>query len=713
MKMKNTKAKRLLALGLASAMALSSFYMTGETTHAASKAVKKVILKIGKKKVTKKTYKLKVKKTAKLKVTVKPASAKKSVTFKSNKKSVATVTKKGKIKAKKAGTAKIIVTVTGKNKKKKKTWVKIKVQKASSSTSTTTTTTTATATPAPATEATATPLATPGPTTVPQKTYVANVNPINQCLYTSGKAFYGGDPSVMVDGDTVYLYVGHDTAPQDGYKIIDWSVYASKDLKTWNYHGPVFNLKNVSWASDKSAAWAAQTVRHNNKYYLYYCTWDITNSGKQSIGVAVADNPTGPFEDIGAPLVGADVTLPQSSDWNDIDPTVWIEKDKNGVEHRYLAWGNNKLYICELNDDMISVMDQNGDGKITGTNDDGTAVNSVVDGDIISLNMPKNLTEAPWLYRRQDAEGNYYGPYYLFYAYGWREQMAYAVADTDDLMYANFEFKGILTEPTATSNTNHMAVFDFKGKTYWVYHNGARKGGSGFRRCANITELKFDEDGTIPYLPETAAGINGITSEILGESGYVNHANFSNSSGDSAYPYTDIALGTKTAVSGKAEDGDSQWVVVPGKADPSAEGLISFQSENKPGLYIHAKDTNSLVLAQDYKYTEGVPISDEAKAMTFKIKSALNGKSYDYSFESYVYEGYYMTLGSDGKLCLTDGSDKDAATFSVESFTQDEKIVDSLADAVAYNGGSIVDSDTISHDVNFASFYKELQNSFR
>ena len=28
-------------------------------------------------------------------------------------------------------------------------------------------------------------------------------------------------------------------------------------------------------------------------------------------------------------------------------------------------------------------------------------------------------------------------------------------------------------EANATSNTNHSGLFDFKGKTYMIYHNGA------------------------------------------------------------------------------------------------------------------------------------------------------------------------------------------------------------------------------------------------
>ncbi len=56
------------------------------------------------------------------------ASAKKSVAYKSSKKSVATVSKKGAVTAKGIGSAKITVTVTGKNKKKKSTYVKINVK---------------------------------------------------------------------------------------------------------------------------------------------------------------------------------------------------------------------------------------------------------------------------------------------------------------------------------------------------------------------------------------------------------------------------------------------------------------------------------------------------------------------------------------------------------------------------------------------------------
>ena len=124
---KTSILKRMLISVLAIAMVLTAIPMTTVTAQAAPTAVKKVVIKQGKKNVTKKTIKLAVGKSSKIKVVVTPSKAKKSIKYATSNKKVATVSKSGKIKAKAAGTAKIKVTVTGKNKKKKTTWVKVKV----------------------------------------------------------------------------------------------------------------------------------------------------------------------------------------------------------------------------------------------------------------------------------------------------------------------------------------------------------------------------------------------------------------------------------------------------------------------------------------------------------------------------------------------------------------------------------------------------------
>ena len=482
-------------------------------------------------------------------------------------------------------------------------------------------------------------------------------NPIG-CVDNNGNRIYGGDPSVLVDGDTVYLYVGHDNSTDSEvkraiYNMDSWICYSTKDMKNWKYEGPIMKADkgSVTWASTDTSAWAAQVAKHKNpntgkdRYYLYYCTWDATSQGKQSIGVAVADKPTGPFKDIGKPLVKGTLTTPQSSNWDDIDPTVWVDTDSKGVEHRYLAWGNSRLYICELNEDMISVKDINGDGKIT-------CGESSKKADILyrsgSLTM---YTEAPWIYRRQDAKGNYYGNYYLFYASQWREKMAYVT--TSDLMNGKWSDRQVIMSPTATSNTNHMAVFDFKGKTYFVYHNGSLPKGNGYRRSPCIRELTFKEDGSVVPMEETAAGLNGTTTEFYTSSGaMLGHEYFQNSSLDGKYPYKDIKIG---AAYGKSAL-DRKWVVTDGKADKTKASYVSIQSENKPGLYITTNSQSGVTLAQDTKGT-----ADVAKRQTFKTVEGLGDKK-GVSLESVRYPGYYLTIVN-GALSLTKGGDTEAATF--------------------------------------------------
>lgn len=229
--------------------------------------------------------------------------------------------------------------------------------------------------------------------------------------------------------------------------------------------------------------------------------------------------------------------------------------------------------------------------------------------------------------------------------------MAYAV--TDDPLYGSWEFGKILMLPTATSNTNHMAVFDFKGKTYFVYHNGSLPGGNGYRRSPCITELHFDDDGSIMPLEETTAGINGTIYKIaLKDGAEVSHEFFINSSGDNEYPYSEIKTGTDLGM-----DKDNEWVIAAGKSDMENETYVSIQSENKPGLYLTVNETGNITLAQDTDASE-----ETANRQTFHSVKGLDGDGV--SFESVAQPGMYISV-RDSLLCLSDGSDKENATFYI------------------------------------------------
>ncbi|MCR5690599.1 MAG: family 43 glycosylhydrolase [Eubacterium sp.] len=481
-------------------------------------------------------------------------------------------------------------------------------------------------------------------------------NPIGS-YDTDGNMIYGGDPSILVDGDTVYLYVGHDTSTGNDYYMPDWMCYSTKDLKNWKYEGIFMSGDKdaISWARSGHDAWASQVMKYNNKYYFYYCTWDTTASGKQSIGVAVSDSPTGGFKDIGNSLVKGNFTNPQASDYDDIDPTVWVDEDEDGVEHRYLGWGNSYFFICELNEDMTSVKDLNGDGKITfGREQDGASRKTA---DIIQKDVRgKMYTEAPYFYRRQDEEGNYTGAYYLFYATNWREALGYTTFE-NNMIDDSWGNTNQIMDPTVTSNTNHPAVFDFKGKTYMVYHNGSLPGGSGYRRSPCITEINFNADGSIKFMEDTATGLFGTTSLLYTYDGsFFSHKELklSNIYNNDLYPILDLEVGTYST----KDDLNARWAIMPGKADKTKDSYVSLQSENKPGLYVTVDDDESVKLAQDYDFTAK---EATAKKQTFKTVEGL-ADSKGVSFESLSKPGKYLTVFN-GKTYLTSGNMKEAATF--------------------------------------------------
>ena len=104
---------------------ISSLYIDRISVSAAGSSKTKVRLRIDNRNVSGKTVSIKKGKKKKIRVFF-PKKKKVRITFRSNKSSIAAVSKAGKITAKGIGTAKITVTVKSKN-RKCKGWVKVKV----------------------------------------------------------------------------------------------------------------------------------------------------------------------------------------------------------------------------------------------------------------------------------------------------------------------------------------------------------------------------------------------------------------------------------------------------------------------------------------------------------------------------------------------------------------------------------------------------------
>lgn len=465
-----------------------------------------------------------------------------------------------------------------------------------------------------------------------------------------GNRVYAGDPAAIVVDDTVYLFCGHDTSTTNYYYMSEWLCYSSKDMVNWKYEGVPMKASDFSWGK-ASDAWAGEVEYYKGKYYFFMC------KNATGISVGVSDSITGPYTDH---LNGERLVYPWWTSgkvgWDDIDPTVWIENDENGIEHRYIAWGNSNLYIAELNEEMNSLMDISGDGVVDG-------------GDITELfieNMPEgtSFTEAPWLYKRGDL-------YYVFFANNWHEELSYAVSES---VTGPYTYGGKIMEAGASSNTNHPSVIDFNGKTYIFYHTGAMENGSGYRRSVCVDELVFNEDGSIDLFYESSVGIDGTKvyiSPVSNPSQKLYHGYFSNTTDSAAYPAGSLVFCDNFTQNKE----DFEWEIVPGRGD---ENYVSIQSVNKMGYFI-TNYASHVKLLHDNDALE-----ETAQSMTFIEREGLCGEGV--SYESMSEKGMYLTVEGN-RVVLTRGDNKEAASFIVtEVDNPDELAVSADADGIHLKG---------------------------
>ncbi|MFS8199640.1 family 43 glycosylhydrolase [Streptomyces sp. CWNU-52B] len=103
----------------------------------------------------------------------------------------------------------------------------------------------------------------------------------------------------------------------------------SSDLVNWTYVGDVFSPANhPEWRDFGSTYYWAPDIRYiNGKYYLYY---SVAGNDDNTIALATADHPAGPWKDIGRPV------LPYGKQVNQIDPSVFVDTDGE----KYLYYGS-------------------------------------------------------------------------------------------------------------------------------------------------------------------------------------------------------------------------------------------------------------------------------------------------------------------------------------------------------------------------------------
>jgi len=285
------------------------------------------------------------------------------------------------------------------------------------------------------------------------------INPL-AAQFTGNPLLTGADPEIHYFNGKYYIY----PTTVDGKKF---HTYSSTDLSNWKDEGVIFDIgPQCSWGEYNG--WAPSVVFRNNKYYFYYVA-------EVKIGVAVGNSPTGPFTDLGYPLIGSD---PYTNDI--IDPMVFIDDDGQSYIY-YGGSGGTHMVIRKLNPDMISLAS----GPIEST--------------------PKNYTEGPYVVKRK-------GIYYLMYSNGaWYNSTYNVQYSTSNSPTGPWTYQGtILSSDYKNTGPGHHGVLKMPNcdDYYIIYHR--YQNGTGDRKIC-IDHMYFTPSDQIAHVNMTDYGVLALT----------------------------------------------------------------------------------------------------------------------------------------------------------------------------------------------------------
>ena len=298
---------------------------------------------------------------------------------------------------------------------------------------------------------------------------------------TSGNPVFPGwyaDPEGTMFKKQFWIYPTF-SAPYNDQVFFD--AFSSTDLVNWNKHSRILDTANVKWA--KRAVWAPAIVEKENKYYLFFGANDIQNNNQYGgIGVAVADNPAGPFKDyLGKPLIDKFYNGAQPID-------QFVFKDRDG--QYYIFYGGwRHCNIAKLKNDFTGFI-------------------PYPDETVFKEITPQGYVEGPFMFVRNNkyyfmwSEGGWTGPNY---------SVAYAVADSP---FGPFERVGKILQQDSTIATgagHHSVIQAEKNKWFIIYHRRPLGETNGNHRVTCIDEMLFDEKGLIKPVKMTNEGVKKIT----------------------------------------------------------------------------------------------------------------------------------------------------------------------------------------------------------
>ena len=301
---------------------------------------------------------------------------------------------------------------------------------------------------------------------------------------------------VFSDG-RLYVFGSYDAMP-DAYCSDRYRVFSTADMRAWTDHGVSFRGQDVPWYNDPDAPkypgldfskpsaflrrmmedqnpedveahapvsfdipflYAPDAIERDGKYYLYFCMTD------QSEGVAVADQPYGPFRD--------PVQLPCGG----IDPAIFIDDDGQA----YFYWGQIWSKGVKLNGDLRSF-------------DPKDIVDNLV-------------TEEEHFFHEGSSMRRIGDTYYYVFAdmeRGKPTSLGYATSKSP---LGPFTYRGIIVDNDGcdpASWNNHGSIECLNGQWYVFYHRCSRN--TQFYRRLCVEPITINPDGSIDEVKMTSQG---------------------------------------------------------------------------------------------------------------------------------------------------------------------------------------------------------------
>jgi beta-xylosidase len=290
------------------------------------------------------------------------------------------------------------------------------------------------------------------------------------------------DPEGVIFGKKYWLFPTYSAKFE---KQVFLDAFSSEDMVNWKRHPRIIDTSKIKWA--RMAMWAPAIVEKDKRYFLFFSANDIQSrqrNGKVDdttggIGVAVADDPGGPYKDyLGRPLINKFYNTAQP-----IDQYVFKEKDGQ----YYIIYGGwSRCNVGKLNNDF-------------------TGLDPFPDGMLVKEITPKGYVEGPTMFIRN-------GKYYLMWSEGgWGDKsykVAYAISDN---VLGPFDRKATVLEAdeSVATGAGHHSVMNIPGTDEWyiVYHRRPIPNLDRDHRVVCIDRLFFDNTGDIKKVKMTFKGV--------------------------------------------------------------------------------------------------------------------------------------------------------------------------------------------------------------